>query len=102
LREGFQRTGHPALPHDEFRVHAAFRRGPDFFQIDASLSKQIAIDERASLEYRGEAFNLFNRPQYGQPYGDITVPTQFGIIASTVNTTPVGTGTPRQMQLWFG
>ncbi|HEY1216075.1 MAG TPA: TonB-dependent receptor, partial [Bryobacteraceae bacterium] len=73
-------------------------RGPDFFQIDASLSKQIAIRERASVEFRGEAFNLLNRPQYGQPSGDITVPAQFGIIASTVNTTPVGTGTPRQVQ----
>ena len=63
-----------------------------------SLSKQIAIRERVSMEFRGEAFNLFNRPQYGQPSGDITVPAQFGIIASTVNTTPVGTGTPRQVQ----
>jgi hypothetical protein len=73
-------------------------RGPDFCQLDASLSKQVAIGERTSLEFRGETFNVFNRAQYGQPSGDITVPGQFGVITSTVNTTPVGTGTPRQVQ----
>lgn len=73
-------------------------RGPDFCQLDASLSKRVAIRERTSLEFRGEAFNLLNRPQYAQPSGNLTVPSQFGIITSTVNTTPVGTGTPRQLQ----
>jgi hypothetical protein len=28
----------------------------------------------------------------------VTVPSQFGIIQSTVNTTQIGTGTPRQIQ----
>jgi hypothetical protein len=74
-------------------------RGPDFYQVDASLSKQTTLRERISLELRGEVFNLFNRPQYSLPAGDITVPAQFGVITSTVNTTPVGTGTPRQIQL---
>jgi hypothetical protein len=36
--------------------------------------------------------------KYGDPSGDITVPAQFGIIQSTINTTPIGTGTPRQVQ----
>lgn len=74
-------------------------RGPDFNQIDVSLSKRMAIQERSSLEFRVEAFNVFNRAQYGQPSGDLTVPSQFGVITSTVNKTPVGTGTPREMQL---
>jgi hypothetical protein len=43
-------------------------------------------------------FNLFNPAQFGQPSGDVTVPSQFAVITSTINTTPVGTGTPRQMQ----
>jgi hypothetical protein len=72
--------------------------GPNFYQIDLSLSKQFPIGERASIEFRSEVFNTFNRAQYGQPSGNITVPAQFAVITSTVNTTPVGTGTPRQMQ----
>jgi hypothetical protein len=63
-----------------------------------SLSKSIALGEHARLQVRGEAFNLLNRPQYGDPTGDVTVPAQFGIIQSTLNTTPIGTGTPRQIQ----
>jgi hypothetical protein len=73
-------------------------RGPDFYQLDLGLSKQFTITEKSSLEFRWEVFNAFNRAQYAQPSGDITVPAQFGVITSTINTSPVGTGTPRQMQ----
>jgi hypothetical protein len=73
-------------------------RGPNFYQLDLGLSKQFTITERFSLEFRWEVFNAFNRAQYAQPSGDITVPAQFGVITSTINTSPVGTGTPRQMQ----
>jgi len=34
----------------------------------------------------------------GDPIGDITVPGQSGVIPSAINTTPIGTGTPRQIQ----
>jgi hypothetical protein len=73
-------------------------RGPNFYQLDLGLSKAFAISERASIDFRWEVFNTFNRAQYGQPLGNITVPSQFGVVTSTVNTSPVGTGTPRQMQ----
>jgi hypothetical protein len=72
--------------------------GPNFYQLDLSLSKQFPVGERAAIEFRSEVFNAFNRAQFGQPSGNITVPAQFAVITSTVNTTPVGTGTPRQMQ----
>jgi hypothetical protein len=74
-------------------------RGPSLYQIDLGLSRQIAVTERMHLEIRGEAFNVLNRAQLGDPVGDVTVPAQFGIIQSTINTTPVGSGTPRQIQL---
>ena len=74
-------------------------RGPSLYQIDLNLARRIAVTERLRLEIRGEAFNILNRAQYGDPTGDVTVPAQFGIIQSTVNTTPIGTGTPRQIQL---
>jgi len=73
-------------------------RGPDLVQIDAGLSRVFAIGEHSALEFRGEVFNVLNRAQLGDPSGDVTVPAQFGIIQSTVNATPIGTGTPRQLQ----
>jgi hypothetical protein len=47
--------------------------------------------ERMNIEFRGEFFNLFNRPQFGPPntsYGSNT----FGVVSSTV-------GNPRLIQL---
>lgn len=73
-------------------------RGPDLAQLDLGLAKRFPITERISLQFRWEVFNVFNRAQYGQPSGDVTVPSQFAVITSTINTSPVGTGTPRQMQ----
>ncbi len=72
-------------------------RGPDLYQLDLSLAKTFSITERLHLQFRSEAFNIFNRAQYGQPSGTLLT-SQFGAITSTVNTTPVGTGTPRQLQ----
>jgi hypothetical protein len=73
-------------------------RGPRLYQVDLGLGKQFSITERAAIQFRWEVFNVFNRAQYGQPSGDVTVPNQFAVIQSTINTTPVGSGTPRQMQ----
>jgi hypothetical protein len=74
-------------------------RGPGAWQVDVSLAKRIAFTERVGLEFRAEAFNAFNHPQYGQPQADFSAgPGLFGNIITTVNTSPVGTGTPRQLQ----
>ncbi|WP_182276169.1 TonB-dependent receptor [Granulicella sp. 5B5] len=72
-------------------------RGPSLWQADLALSKIIPLKELAQLEFRGEFFNLFNRAQYGLPLADVSTST-FGQIIATVNTGPVGTGTPRQVQ----
>jgi hypothetical protein len=73
-------------------------RGPGLVQVDAGLSKRFVLGEKSALEFRGEVFNVLNRTQLANPSGDVTVPSQFGIIQSTVNSTPIGTGTPRQLQ----
>src|SRR5262249_27440771 len=73
-------------------------RGPALNQIDAALARRFAVGERGVLEVRCEMFNVMNRAQLGNPSGDLTVPAQFGAIQSTVNATPIGTGTPRQLQ----
>ena len=72
-------------------------RGPSLWQADGGLLKELPLKERLNLQLRAEVFNLFNRAQYGLPLADASTNT-FGEIVSVVNTGPVGTGTPRQVQ----
>ncbi len=72
-------------------------RGPGLWQADMGLAKNIPIKEFANFQFRSEFFNIFNRAQYGLPLAD-TTGSSFGAITNTVNTGPVGTGTPRQIQ----
>ena len=73
-------------------------RGPSLWQADLGALKQMQLGERVQMQFRGEVFNLFNRAQYGLPLADSST-TTFGQIVSVVNPGPVGTGTPRQIQL---
>ena len=52
--------------------------------------KQIRLISRVRMEFRLEAFNLFNRVQFGSPNTTITSPS-VGQVTSQANT-------PRQMQ----
>jgi len=84
--------------------------GPLLWQDDSSVQKTFHITERNNVIFRAEAFNLFNRAQYGSPSASLsvtgtgaartlTVPSSFGKISSTVNSAGlVGTGTPRVME----
>jgi hypothetical protein len=65
--------------------------GPGRVNFDASLFKDFVIKEGTKLQFRAEAFNLFNTPQFGLPNATIGN-AQAGIISSTV-------GNPRQLQL---
>ena len=72
--------------------------GPGLFTVDLSLLKSIKIRERATVQFRAEAFNLFNRANFALP-DIVTVfdqsgatPTNFGQITRT-------TTTSRQLQL---
>ena len=89
-------------------------RGPGTWQIDIGAAKTIQFGERFQLEFRSEFFNIFNHPQLGQPQAtcDLSVlnptgcPAGFGSIINTINLntaivnpiTPVGSGTPREIQ----
>jgi len=76
-------------------------RGPGAWQMDLGIGKRVTLTERANLQFRAEFFNLFNHPQYGLPQADWSA-SGFGVISQTVNTTtpvsPVGSGTPREIQ----
>jgi hypothetical protein len=57
------------------------------------------VNDRLNFQFRAEAFNIFNHPEFGAPQADISSTSNFGQILTTVNTGPVGTGTSRQIQL---
>ena len=75
-------------------------RGPGLWQVDLGAGKRIPFTEHHRLQFRAEAFNIFNRAQLGAPQSSLSAgPGQFGLITQPVNTTPIGTGTPRQIQI---
>jgi outer membrane receptor protein involved in Fe transport len=87
--------------------------GPGLVQFDVGLGKRVPFSEGRSVEFRWEAFNVFNRTQLGNPNtsfvvadparcraGDqagCVVDANFGRITAPANRT-FGTGTNRQMQ----
>lgn len=96
-----------ALPAGEFGNEPRnLLRGPGTWQMDLGASRTFSWRERAQLEFRSEFYNIFNHPQLGQPRSTFNPANTagFGSITGTVNTsivspiTPVGTGTPREMQ----
>jgi hypothetical protein len=70
--------------------------GPGFANTDFSIRKTTKITERVSHEFRFEAFDLFNHPNFGQP-GRTVGTSSFGVITST--RFPTGdSGSSRQLQ----
>ncbi len=57
-------------------------RGPGYFSMDMGLGKAIPLwTDRVSLKLRGDAFNVFNHPDFNNPCGDITsVTCAFGTV----------------------
>ena len=64
---------------------------PGLANFDASLMKLIHIRESHALEFRFEAFNSLNHPNWNVPPNDPRTPTTFGIVTSA--------RTMRQLQL---
>jgi len=58
-------------------------RGDKIQEYDVTMSKYFPIKERARVEFRAEAFNLFNRPQLNTPNMAFGSPT-FGRVTSTI------------------
>ena len=65
--------------------------GPGNNIFDMALHRRFPIGERGALEFRAEAFNMFNHPNWGVPlgYADFAPPSFGGI---------VGVGDPRRLQ----
>ncbi len=74
-------------------------RAPGLWQVDAAIVKRVSMTERLALQIRVEAFNVFNRAQFGSPQANLSSPLSFGVITTPVNQGATGSGTPRQFQL---
>lgn len=89
--------------------------GPGFTDVDLSLVKNTRITERVNLQFRADAFDVFNHPNFGQPGplagngstiitltplpgGGFSVPASFSSISSTRFPT-ADSGSSRQLQL---
>jgi hypothetical protein len=70
---------------------------PGFEDIDFAISKMTAIRESVSLQFRAEAFNIMNHPNFGQPVNNITQATYGQIIVT--RTARGDLGSSRQIQL---
>jgi hypothetical protein len=86
-----------------------FLRGPNFWQLDLNLSKDVRFSDSHGLQFRVELFNVTNRLNYelpaavlpagtvGQPFTEGVAGT-FGYMLGPLNRT-VGLGTARQTQV---
>lgn len=57
-------------------------RGPGLVQLDFGLHKDTSITERVSVQFRADAYNIFNHTNLGLPVALMTSPS-FGQIQST-------------------
>jgi hypothetical protein len=58
-------------------------RGPHYSNVDLALDKHFPIRERYIIEFRAEAFNVFNHPSFALPsagVADVSNPPQFGVL----------------------
>ena len=84
--------------------------GPKMTNFDMSLFKRFNITERYNLQFRAEAFNILNHPNFANPYGGqngfgLNDPSAggFGCGCATPDIAAanpaVGSGGPRSVQL---
>ncbi len=72
--------------------------GPHYFQIDVSLSRRFIVHERHTLEFRVDAFNIFNNVNFSTPVNTMTA-SNFGQITSDITAPGSASGDPRILQL---
>ena len=83
-----------------------FLRGFDFWQMNLALQREFPLREHLKLQFRAEAFDLFNRPNFGDIQSNLTAgPMFFGRAIDTANVQLGGLnslyqeGGPRSLQI---
>jgi hypothetical protein len=75
--------------------------GPDYLDTDFSLIKDTKVTEKVTAQFRAEAFDIFNQPNFGDP--NFVISPTSGVMTSSVITStrfPEGDfGSSRQLQL---
>jgi hypothetical protein len=72
-------------------------RGPQLFNTNLGLFRKFQMSEKFDLQFRAEALNLTNTPALNQPNANVSSPSNFMRITSTI-----GTSTSPQRTLRFG
>jgi hypothetical protein len=62
--------------------------GPKVFGADAAIMKSWDLTEGSKLQFRWEAFNATNHPNFGNPDGTQWGSSHTGVISSTGNIPP--------------
>jgi hypothetical protein len=56
--------------------------GPGAWNVDVALSREFRIKERQMVDFRAEAFNLFNHARFGNPDATLSSPTYGQILSA--------------------
>lgn len=76
-------------------------RGPGVFNVNASLFRNFRLTERFALQFRAEAFNLTNTPQFGQPGATVSSATFVNGAITSLNGYTQITSASNERQLRF-
>ncbi len=71
-------------------------RGPDFFDVDVSVFKDFFFTEKWHLQFRAEAFNIENRPNFQNP--SVGNSTNYNTVSSGTYGRITGAYDPRVLQ----
>jgi hypothetical protein len=80
-------------------------RGPGYVDVDFALVKSFGLHfgpfaESQKIDFRLEAFNLFNHPNFLSPVASLGLPTTIGQIQAAYTSNPIGgSGGPRVLQV---
>jgi hypothetical protein len=61
-------------------------QGPNLINLDAAVMRNFQLTERFNLEFRAEAFNVANHPNFSDPNPFIDIPSEVGSITATTTT----------------
>ena len=89
----------PDVPGSGYGLPRDFFRGPGRTNLDLALAKTTAITEHVNVEFRAEAFNVFNHTEFANPDTTLTSGTFGQITSTTFGTGVAALQTQRILQL---